>query len=186
MYRTIEKTLEEWKSSVKRKPLLLIGARQTGKTYIMKAFGSRFFDSMIFIDFEKRPQVKAVFERNLEPSVIIPQLEAITETQFVPGRTLVVLDEIQACPRAITALKYFCDSNLDIHMIGAGSFLGVAIKRNDFSFPVGKVKTVRLYPLSFEEFLIALNKTFLLEACRKAFFSVSPVPPALHEELISL
>ena len=186
MYRTIEKTLEEWKSSVKRKPLLLIGARQTGKTYIMKAFGSRFFDSMIFIDFEKRPQVKAVFEGNLEPSVILPQLEAITETQFVPGRTLVVLDEIQACPRAITALKYFCDSNLDIHMIGAGSFLGVAIKRNDFSFPVGKVKTVRLYPLSFEEFLIALNKMFLLEACREAFFSVFPVPPALHEELISL
>ncbi len=186
MYRKIEKTLESWKLTKQRKPLLIIGARQTGKTYIMKDFGSRSFDSTIFIDFEKKPQAKAIFEGDLDPSIILPQLEAITGTRFIAGRTLVVFDEIQACPRAITALKYFYDSGLDIHVIGAGSLLGVAIRRDDFSFPVGKVKTIRLFPLDFEEFLIAMDKMIILEACRSSFISASPLPSAVHEELLSL
>lgn len=162
MYRKLEKTLETWKSQPHRKPLLIMGARQTGKTYLMESFGSSHFDSTIFIDFEKRPRAKSVFDGDLDPSVILPQLEALTGTRFIAGRTLVVLDEIQACPRAITALKYFYDSGLDIHVIGAGSLLGVAIRRDDFSFPVGKVRTVRLHPLDFEEFLIAMDETVLL------------------------
>ena len=162
-----------------------MGARQTGKTYLMESFGSSHFDSTIFIDFEKRPRAKSVFDGDLDPSVILPQLEALTGTRFIAGRTLVVLDEIRACPRAITALKYFYDSGLDIHVIGAGSLLGVAIRRDDFSFPVGKVRTVRLHPLDFEEFLIAMDETVLLEACRSAFFSSSPLPAAVHEELLS-
>lgn len=185
MYRKLEKTLETWKSQPHRKPLLIMGARQTGKTYLMESFGSSHFDSTIFIDFEKRPRAKSVFDGDLDPSVILPQLEALTGTRFIAGRTLVVLDEIQACPRAITALKYFYDSGLDIHVIGAGSLLGVAIRRDDFSFPVGKVRTVRLHPLDFEEFLIAMDETVLLEACRSAFFSSSPLPAAVHEELLS-
>lgn len=186
MYRKIEKTLAAWKDESVRKPLLITGARQTGKTYIVKDFGSRFFDSTIFIDFEKRPQMKTVFDGELDPRSILPQLEVLSGVRYVEGKTLIFFDEIQACPRAITALKYFYDSGLDFHVIGAGSLLGVALKRDDFSFPVGKVRTERLYPLNFEEFLIALNKTALMEKCRSAFFSSSPLPSAIHEELLSL
>ena len=186
MFRKIEETLAEWKSSSDRKPLLIIGARQTGKTYVMKSFGSRFFDSIIFLDFERDPMMRTIFEGDLSPDSIIPQLEAITGIRFISGRTLIILDEIQACPRAITALKYFNDSALDIHIIGAGSLLGVAIRCDDFSFPVGKVKTLRLGPLDFEEFLIASDKTMLLEKCRTSLLSAEVLPQALHEELLSL
>ena len=186
MYRGIEQTLSEWKNDAKRKPLLLIGARQTGKTYILEKFGKESFDSVIKIDFERNPNAKHVFEGNLEPESIIPQLEILTGVRFIPGKTLIILDEIQACPRALTALKYFKDSGRKLHVVGAGSLLGVAINREDFSFPVGKVKTIRLYPLDFEEFLIASGNDRLAVMCRESFETCNPLPEAMHIKLIDL
>ena len=186
MYRKFEKILSEWKDESGRKPLLVTGARQTGKTYIIEKFGREKFESVIAVDFEKSPAAKSIFEGDIGPETIIPQLEALTGIRFVPGKTLIILDEIQACPRAITALKYFCDSSLDLHVIGAGSLLGVAISRKDFSFPVGKVRTVRLCPLDFEEFLIATGDEGLASMCREAFLSRSPLPAAIHEKLLNL
>ncbi len=186
MYRKIEGILSEWKEESVRKPLLITGARQTGKTYIMEKFGREAFDAVIAVDFERNPAAKSIFDGDIGPEAIIPQLEALTGIRFVPGRTLIILDEIQACPRAITALKYFCASGLDLHVIGAGSLLGVAISRKDFSFPVGKVRTVRLCPLDFEEFLIASGDEGMATMCREAFLSRSPLPSAIHGRLLGL
>lgn len=186
MYRKIEKILAEWKNEARRKPLLITGARQTGKTYIMEKFGRKEFDAVIAVDFEKNPAAKTVFDGDLGPESIIPQLEAFSGVRYVSGRTLMILDEIQVCPRAITALKYFYDSGLDLHVIGAGSLLGVAISRRDFSFPVGKVRTVRLCPLDFEEFLIASGDEALIIMCREAYEKRSPLPSAIHERLLEI
>ena len=185
MYRKIEGTLSSWKRDKNRKPLLINGARQTGKTYTIREFGLREFDSMIFVDFEKEPKAKTIFDGSLDPRNLIPQLEMLTGVRHAEGRTLIFLDEIQSCPRAITSLKYFCDDPGDYHVIGAGSLLGVAIERNSFSFPVGKIRTERLYPLDFEEFMLASGKDMLLDECRKAFSSRLPVPSFMHEELLS-
>ncbi len=186
MYRKIEEILLKWKSEEKRKPLLLTGARQTGKTYIMKEFGERYFSSIIAVDFEKTPRAKAIFEENLVPENIISELELFTDKPFIEGKTLLILDEIQACPRAITSLKYFYESKKDYYVIGAGSLLGVALKRDDFSFPVGKVKTVRLFPMDFGEFLLASGKEQLMNKCREAFQKQMALPATTHEELLSL
>lgn len=186
MYRKIEKELEMWKNRPARSPMLLIGARQTGKTYILREFGERAFESMMFFDLEKTPRVSDVFSDNLDPDEMIAQLEVLSGTRYEEGRTLIVLDEIQACPRALTSLKYFKECGRDIHVIGAGSLLGVALKRNDFSFPVGKVDTRHLYPLDFEEFLIACGKQMLRDACANAFIARRAVPKPVHDELLSL
>ena len=186
MYRKIERTLQEWKDTKGRKPLLITGARQTGKTYIIKKFGGSAFRSVIFIDFEKNPKSRTLFDTSLNPDDIIPLLEAVTNTRYIEGETLVVFDEIQSCPKAITSLKYFSESSRDFHIIGAGSLLGVALKRQDFSFPVGKVRTERLYPMDFEEFLMACGKDSILSMCNDAFLSKKPLPAVIHEELLSL
>lgn len=186
MYRKIERTLKEWKETQGRKPLLITGARQTGKSYVMEKFAREEFDSVISVDFEKNPNIRRVFDGDLAPDVVIAQLEAISGVSFVKGKTLIIFDEIQACPRAITALKYFCDSAEDFFVIGAGSLLGVAIKREGFSFPVGKVRTERLFPMDYEEFLIALGKDILLEHCRTSFLERTLLSSALHEELLSI
>lgn len=186
MQRKIENTLLKWKESEKRKPLILIGARQTGKTYIIKKFGETHFENIIFVDFEKTERAKTIFNEDISANTIIPQLEILTNVRFISGKTLIILDEIQACPRAITALKYFYDSGMDVHVIGAGSLLGVAIKREDFSFPVGKVITEKLYPLDFEEFLLALDRNELRDMCFSSFLKREKLPQAIHEELISL
>lgn len=186
MYRKIEKELFEWKNSQNRSPVLLTGARQTGKTYILREFGKKEFDSVIFFDFEKNPRIADVFSDDLDPDRIIAQLEVLSGIKYEEGKTLIFLDEIQACPRAITSLKYFKESRRDIHVIGAGSLLGVALKRNDFSFPVGKVETKHLYPLDFEEFLIACGKDMLCEACRKAFIERKALAASVHDELLNM
>ncbi len=186
MYRKIEKKLLEWKNETNRKPLLITGARQTGKTYIMREFGRKNFESVISVDFEKTARAKEIFDDDLAPEHIISQLESLTGIRFLEGRTLVILDEIQACPKAITSLKYFRESGKDYHVIGAGSLLGVAVKRNDFSFPVGKIRTERLYPMDFEEFLLASGRDILMEKCREAFLSYTALPESLHEELLSI
>ena len=155
MYRDIINELLKWRDSIKRKPLLLTGVRQCGKTYIVKEFGRDYFDNYIYVNFEENKQLAAIFEYDLNPVRIIEEIKRIMQCEIIIGQTLVFFDEIQACPNAITALKYFCENMPKLHVVGAGSLLGVALKHQQVSFPVGKVSRMRLHPLSFREFVIA-------------------------------
>ena len=148
--------LVEWKDSADRKPLLLTGVRQCGKTWVMKDFGERYFDDVAYFIFEGNQGLSSVFEYDFNIERILDELgNVIRGKTIIPGKTLVIFDEIQACPKAITSLKYFCENKRDLHIICAGSLLGVAIKQENISFPVGKVDRMQMYPMSFSEFLRA-------------------------------
>lgn len=150
------KQLVEWKDAVDRKPLLLTGVRQCGKTHICKEFGKQYFEDVAYFYFEGNQGLASVFEYDFDVERIIDELgKIIRGKEIVPGKTLVIFDEIQACPKAITALKYFCENKRELHIVGAGSLLGVAIKREQISFPVGKIDRLQMYPLTFSEFLRA-------------------------------
>ncbi len=163
MHRDIIDELLKWKDSSGHKPLLLTGVRQCGKTYIVKKFGKEHFDNYVYINFEENKQLSAIFEYDFNPERIINELKAVMQCEVIEGKTLVFFDEIQACPNAITSLKYFCENMPELHVIGAGSLLGVALKHQQISFPVGKVSRMRLYPLSFREFIVACGGEKYLE-----------------------
>ena len=176
MYREIIKKLEEWKDKATRKPLLLTGVRQCGKTYIVKEFAGKHFKSHVYVNFESEEKLSGIFEYDFDAKRIVAELERNYKTKIVPGETLVFFDEIQACPRAITSLKYFCENMRELHIVCAGSLLGVALKRNQVSFPVGKVNRLQLYPMSFKEFVIANGREDLVET-----FSEWPVDREIPE-----
>ncbi len=155
MKRTITDKLVEWKNSTRRKPLLLSGVRQCGKTYVLKAFGEQYFEKCVYLNLEADNRLKSVFEFDFDVRRIIMELSVICGSKIEPGETLLILDEIQECPRAITSLKYFCENLRELHIACAGSLLGVALSRGGISFPVGKVNMMQMYPLSFKEFLLA-------------------------------
>lgn len=156
MERDIMKRLVTWKDSVDRKPLLITGVRQCGKTYICKQFGELYFEDVAYFYFEGNKGLSSVFDYDFDVERILDELgNIIRGKEIVPGKTLVIFDEIQACPNAITSLKYFCENKRELHIICAGSLLGVAIKRDRISFPVGKVDRFQMYPLTFSEFLRA-------------------------------
>lgn len=156
MERDVMKDLLKWKDSPDRKPLLLTGVRQCGKTYLLKEFGRTYFEDMAYFSFEGNRGLSSVFEYDFDTDRILDELGAVVrERPIVPGRTLVIFDEIQACPRAVTSLKYFCENKRELHIVCAGSLLGVAIKRENMSFPVGKVDRLAMYPMTFSEFLRA-------------------------------
>ena len=156
MERDIMEQLVEWKDAEDRKPLLLTGVRQCGKTYVCKQFGERYFEDTAYFYFEGNKNLASVFEHDFDVERIIDELgNVIRGKEIIPGKTLVIFDEIQACSNAITSLKYFCENKRELHIICAGSLLGVAIKRDNVSFPVGKVDRLQMYPLSFSEFLCA-------------------------------
>lgn len=186
LQRKLESTLVEWKNRPRRKPLLIHGVRQTGKTFLMGEFAKRYFDSVISIDFSKTPEASAIFEGDIGPETIVPGLSSFTGVPYREGETLIVIDEIQDCPRALTSLKYFRDSGGDYFVIGAGSMLGVEIKQKKQNFPVGKVHFRRMTPLDFGEFLLAMGKSALAEMCAKAFAEMSALPRHAHEQLLSL
>ena len=190
MYRNIIDNLIYWKNKHNRKPLLLSGARQTGKTYIVEEFAKKEYEDYIVINFEKDHDVRLFFDKNIDPIRIIQNLENYTGKRIRPNKTLIFFDEIQACPSAITSLKYFCEEVNDYHIIAAGSLLGVMINRNKndikYSFPVGKVDELRLYPLNFEEFLIALNETILLNAIEEAYKTNTPLKEPIHNKALKL
>ncbi|WP_026659216.1 ATP-binding protein [Butyrivibrio sp. AC2005] len=163
MYREIINDLEKWKVKSRRKPLLLTGVRQCGKTYIVEEFAKESFDNYVYVNFEKEAGVSAIFDYDFDVDRIITELERKYQTKVTKGKTLVFFDEIQECPRAITSLKYFCENMKDLHVICAGSLLGVAIKSENISFPVGKVNRMQLYPMSFKEFVIANDRRDLIE-----------------------
>ena len=157
MERNIMQELVAWKNLKKdRMPLLLYGVRQVGKTYILREFGDRYYKNCIYINFERMQMVSDFFKGELTPGRLICLLEEYFGQKVVPEETLLIFDEIQACERALTSLKYFCEEAPEYHVAAAGSLLGVAINREAYSFPVGKVFIKTLYPLRFDEFLAAL------------------------------
>lgn len=155
MKRSITNRLILWKDDENRKPLLLSGVRQCGKTYVLKEFGENCFQNYAYLNFESDYRLKAVFDYDFNVERILKELSFICSKRIEPGKTLLILDEIQECPRAITSLKYFCENMRDLHIICAGSLLGVALARKNISFPVGKVNRMKMYPMSFKEFLWA-------------------------------
>ncbi|MBI2344128.1 MAG: ATP-binding protein [Deltaproteobacteria bacterium] len=162
MFRSLQQSLLHWKDDTRRKPLILRGARQVGKTYAVTQFGQEHFPNhFVAVDFEKRPDLHVIFQRNLEPQRIRSELEIAARMPIIPGKTLLFLDEIQACPRALMALRYFYEELPELHLIAAGSLLEFALR--DIAFPVGRVMFTSLYPLTFAEFLRALAETDLAE-----------------------
>lgn len=163
MYRTIIADLLHWKKKKGRKPLLLTGVRQCGKTYIVEKFAREEFQSYVYVNFESADNLSGIFDYDFDVKRILTELERTFRTKITPGKTLLFFDEIQECPRAITSLKYFCESMRELHLICTGSLLGVALKREQVSFPVGKVNRVQLYPMSFREFVIANGRDDLID-----------------------
>ena len=157
MYRTAIKQLIEWKLNKNKKPLILLGARQVGKTYLLQAFGRQEYRQTVYINFERADKMQSVFQQDLDPKRLITNFEFYTGLKITPEDTLIVLDEIQSAPRGITSLKYFCEEAPEYQIITAGSLLGINIHPNE-SFPVGKVDMLTLYPMSFYEFLLAMGE----------------------------
>lgn len=159
--RDIVSAFRRWKDSAGRKPILLKGARQIGKTWAMETFGHECFDYVVKFDFDRQPELMSVFEVTKEPARILKDLALYCDAPILPGKTLIIFDEIQECEAALNSLKYFCEDAPEYHIIAAGSLLGVAVKKRRMTVPVGKVTVMRMYPLTFEEFLRASDaKTY--------------------------
>lgn len=169
MERKMSKKLLEWKNNKEKTPLILYGARQVGKTYTILSFGKENYKNVAYINFEDNAEISKIFEQDLEVERIIKELSVKLGITILEEDTLIFFDEIQACERALTSLKYFAESKTKYHVVAAGSLLGIAINRQKYSFPVGKVKMLTLYPLDFEEFLWALDKKDLANMIRQAF-----------------
>lgn len=178
MKRFIDQELIKWKESSRRKPLVVRGARQVGKTYSIKSFGWEHFDTLVSANLERNPELHRIFDGDLDAKRICADLEIMLKQKIRPGKTLVFIDEIQACPRAITALRYFYEEMPELHVIAAGSLLEFAMK--DFSFPVGRIQTINLYPLCFIEYLMATGYN---EAAESLLGSPHAVTDAVHNFL---
>ena len=186
MYRKIIGFLEEWKNNGHRKPLILQGARQVGKTYSILEFGRTHYENVAYFNFETNPRLADTFEESISPDYLVPVLSHIAGQTIVREKTLIIFDEVQLCERALTSLKYFCEDAPDYHIIVAGSLLGVAVNRTKFSFPVGKVDMKTLYPMDMEEFMMAMGEKDLAEQIKKSFQSDTPLPLALHDKAMAL
>lgn len=163
MQRDLIKSLKEWKNSKRRKPLILQGARQAGKTWLMQEFGKQEYQKTIYITFDRNENLKKAFTDYTNIKELITKIEIDAQTKITPDDTLIIFDEVQECPDAITSLKYFNEKAPELHIIAAGSLLGIA-HHNGTGFPVGKVNFMTLYPLSFLEFLSANGEELLREA----------------------
>jgi len=181
MKRKVSKLLSEWKPNPKRKPLIINGARQVGKTYIIKQFGKEQYEHLLYLNLEIEDNFCNFLETELSPDKIIQYLEAAKGVNVNAGNTLIFFDEIQVCEQALTSLKYFCEQAPEQHVIAAGSLLGVSINRNKHSFPVGKVQQINMYPMDFEEFLWAMDREKLSEEIKAHFDEDLAMPDALHE-----
>lgn len=184
MERKIIEALKRWKASPKRMPLLLGGARQVGKTYTALTFGKQYYKNTAYFNMEDSSEIISIFERDLDPARIVSELSVKLGEAIYPDDTLIIFDEIQACERALTSLKYFCEKAPQYHIIAAGSLLGVALKREKYSFPVGKVDMMTLYPLDFEEFLWATGHEKLCAMIQDSFSGFTPL--SLHDTALDL
>lgn len=165
MERSAYEALLNWKNNAHRKPLVIKGARQVGKTWLMKAFGNKEFESVAYINFEKVTNLANLFETDFDIQRILRSIQLATGIIPQAGKTLIIFDEIQSVRRGLLALKYFYEDAPEYHVMAAGSLLGLSIHKDD-SFPVGKVDFLNLYPLSYQEFLLAIGKTALLETLK--------------------
>lgn len=184
MERKLMDRLRAWKKNPRRMPLLLDGARQVGKTYTALTFGKEQYKNTVYFNMEDSSEIQAIFERDFNIGRLIRELSVKAGATIFPGDTLIIFDEIQACERALTSLKYFCENGPEYHIIAAGSLLGVALKRERFSFPVGKVDRLTLYPLDFEEFLWAVGQKPMAEMIREAYQGFTPL--SLHDTALDL
>lgn len=157
MYRKAYEELLSWKEKKNRKPLILRGARQVGKTWLLKHFGAEQYESVAYFNLENSQKLTKVFELDLDPQRIVRTLESISNEKITPGKTLIILDEIQSIPRALTSLKYFCEDAPEYHIAVAGSLLGIALHPGT-SFPVGKVDFIDILPMNFYEYLKATGE----------------------------
>ena len=187
--------LEKWRNSPRRKPLILEGARQVGKTWLMREFASSHYANQVYVRFDKDRQLRRIFERDFDIGRIVHELEIAFRTRIDPANTVLLFDEIQACKNALTSLKYFCEDRPDLHVIAAGSLLGLEYRDDEedksdaeddagtSGFPVGKVDTIGVHPMSFVEFLSALGEGALAdEICRRNWDTVE----VFRERLIDL
>jgi len=186
MKRKISSALVEWKNSRKRMPLIVNGARQVGKTYILEQFGKKHFENVIYLNMELERVFGEFLETELSPKKIIQFLEVTKGQVITANKTLIFFDEIQASERALMSLKYFCEQTPEYHVVAAGSLLGVAINRQKYSFPVGKVDQMHMSPLDFEEFLWAMNHEKLVEEIKTHYVENKPMPTALHNTAMDL
>ncbi|MFA6013184.1 MAG: AAA family ATPase [Desulfobacteraceae bacterium] len=175
MKRYIDDDLTRWKNGTRRKPLILRGARQVGKTWTLKEFGKKNFDSVAVVDLERNPALRRVFDGDLSAVRICADLEVLLRQKITPGKTLLFFDEIQACPRAITSLRYYYEEMPELHVVAAGSLLEFALKES--SFPVGRIQFLNLYPLCFAEYLEAIGNGFAAAAVTG---NPSDLSPAVH------
>jgi predicted AAA+ superfamily ATPase len=182
MKRFIEAELKAWKNASYRKPLLLRGARQVGKTYVVQQFGKQ-FSSFVEVNCETKPDVRLIFEKDLDAQRIMRDLSLFTKTQIIPGQTLLFIDEIQTTPNAITALRYFYEQIPELHVIAAGSLLDFAIEQ--IGIPVGRVESLYLYPMSFLEFLLAMENDILVQEIL-SHPADEPISEPVHNEILSL
>lgn len=180
MKRDAENTIVHWLQKKNRKPMVLLGPRQVGKTWLMKHVGRAYFESTVYINFERNQALSGIFESDFDPNRILKIIEIATGTAIVPGKTLLVFDEIQEAPKGISALKYFCEELPNLHILAAGSLLGVGVKART-SFPVGKVELLYIHPLSFREFLAACGQSELAEQIAKKQWELVSI---FHEQLI--
>ncbi len=175
--------LLEWKTRPSRKPLLVRGARQVGKSYLVREFGKKHFKNLIEINFEMRPDLAAIFSGNLEPKRILRDIMIATQSEIAPGETLLFFDEVQLIPQALTALRYFYEMMPELHVIAAGSLLEFAI--DEVGIPVGRVESLYLYPMNFREFLVARGQTTLEELLRE-HRNFAPLSSITHQELLKI
>lgn len=184
MKRKILSDLIKWKENPKRKPLIVYGARQVGKTYILKKFAEECFTNYVYVNLETNVSVNAYFDEDINSVRIIQYLETICNERIIPETTLIILDEIQSCERALLSLKSFCEDAPEYHVVAAGSLLGVAVNREKYSFPVGKVDEIVMFPLDFEEFLWANSKDILSNLIREHYLVLTPLPRAIHDQAV--
>ena len=186
MYRKVFEYLNQWKNNEYRKPLIIQGARQVGKTYAVLKFGKENYDNVAYFNFQTKDSLSLTFSENISPSYLIPVLSHISGQTITKGRTLIVFDEIQLCERALTSLKYFCEEAPEYHVIAAGSLLGVAVNRTKNAFPVGKVDRYTMSPMDMEEFLLAMGEEDLVSRIHDCFDTNSAMPYALHQDANTL
>ena len=184
MKRKIEEKLLQWADNPKRMPLLLQGARQVGKSFLLEWLGTTRFENMVHVNLETQVSIAEMFNGDITPQKVVHALETVFQTPIKPHKTLIILDEIQCSERALMSLKMFCEDAPEYAVAAAGSLLGVAINREKFSFPVGKVHELTLFPLDFEEFLWACGDETLAKTIREHCTTFIPLEDPIHNKAI--
>lgn len=184
MQRLFDRELIEWKNGGMQKPLMIIGARQIGKTYTIETFCKENFTNYLYFNLEKQEDITNIFEKTIDPEIIIREIETRLEKTIDAENTILFFDEVQVSERFITSLKYFCESEVNYKIICAGSLLGVKLNRFNSSFPVGKVALKYMRPLNFQEFLRACGQNKLIDTIKEHYQSLSPMDTDLHEKAL--